>query len=154
MSNVALMMNNHHVFLSYCRENQSEVARLRDDLLKSGESVWWDQDILPGQDWKQQIRQAMKQSYAVVICLSKELATRNQSGVYPEIYDSITAYRQQVPGSVFIIPVRLSECEAPEIAIDDFRTLSSLQLVDLFPETRRTDGLNRLLQGLKLTIRI
>ena len=96
MINVALMIKKHHVFLSYCRENQSEVARLRDDLLKSGESVWWDQDISPGQDWKRQIRQAMKKSYAVVICLSKELATRSQSGVYPEIYDSITAYRVSV----------------------------------------------------------
>jgi len=146
-------MNKHHVFLSYCRENQTEVTRLRDDLIKSGESVWWDQDILPGQDWKYQIRQAMKQSYAVLICLSKEFAARSQSGVYPELYDSITVYRQQAPGSVFIIPVKLSECEVPDIAIDGIRSLNSLQFVDLFPEDHRIMGLDRLLQALKSTIK-
>lgn len=146
-------MNKLHVFLSYCRENQGEVARLHDDLLKSGESVWWDQDILPGQDWKYQIRKAMKRSYAVVACFSKEFAARSQSGVYPELYDSITAYRQQVPGSVFIIPVRLSECEIPDIAIDNIRSLNGLQFVDLFPEDCRITGLNHLLQALKSTIK-
>lgn len=47
-----------HVFLSYCRDNAKQVAKLRDDLLAAGEQVWWDQQILPGQDWQLAIRQA------------------------------------------------------------------------------------------------
>src|SRR5689334_9700214 len=108
-------MKKKHVFLSYCRDNMDQVARLRGDLSAAGESVWWDQDIQPGQDWKLEIRQAMKDAYAVVLCFSKESQARNRSGIYPEALDAISAYREYAPGSIFLIPVRLSECEIPPL---------------------------------------
>lgn len=43
-------MAKKHIFLSYCRDNQIEAKRLRDDLIAAGEYVWWDQDLLPGQN--------------------------------------------------------------------------------------------------------
>ncbi len=142
-------MAKKYVFLSYCHENETEVTRLYADLRAAGEAVWWDQDILPGKDWKQEIRRAMKSSYAVVLCLSKELATRIESGVYPEVADAIGVYRNQTPGNVFLIPIRLSNCEIPDIEIDDVRTLDQLQSVDLFPAPKRTAGLQKLLAALK-----
>jgi len=144
-------MAKKHVFLSYCRDNKDEVARLRADLIAAGETVWWYGDILGGQDWKQQIRWAMKQSYAVVLCLSKELEERVHSGVYPEVLTAIAIYRQQAPGTVFLIPIRLSACQIPDIAIDDLRTLDSLQAIDLFPADQRAAGLQRLLTSLRST---
>ncbi len=138
-----------HVFLSYCHDNFSEVSKLRNDLIRAGETIWWDRDILPGKDWKQEIRRAMKGSYAVVLCLSKELTDRVKSGVYPEILDAIAAYRQLSPGSIFLIPVRLSRCEVPDIEIDDSRTLDRLQSVDLFPASKRVAGLKRLVESLR-----
>jgi TIR domain-containing protein len=138
-----------HVFLSYCRENAQEVATLRDELMTAGESVWWDQNILPGQDWKFSIRQAMKQSYAIVLCLSAESQARTVSGIYPEAMDAIEAYRRYAPGSTFLIPVRLSECEIPPIELDATRTLDSLQSVDLFPKAKRDEGLARLKQAIR-----
>ena len=50
---------------------------MRSDLVAAGEVVWWDDDILPGSDWKREIRKAMKNSYAVVLCLSKEAEAHN-----------------------------------------------------------------------------
>ena len=138
-----------HVFLSYCRDNGVEVAQIRDDLLNAGEPVWWDQDILPGQDWKFEIRRAMKNAYAVVLCLSAESAARARSGIYPEAMDAIVAYRKYAPGSIFLIPVRLSECEIPLIEIDATRTLDRIQYVDLFPPQKRADGLGRLVTALR-----
>ncbi|MEM9266593.1 MAG: toll/interleukin-1 receptor domain-containing protein [Cyanobacteria bacterium P01_F01_bin.13] len=126
-------MAKKHVFLSYCRDNANEVNRLHGELLAAGEPVWWDQDILPGQDWKLEIRKAMKDAYAVLLCLSKETGERTTSGIYPEALDAIKVYRNYAPGSIFLIPVRLSECDIPMIEIDDTRTLSRLQRVDLFP---------------------
>ncbi len=102
-----------HVFLSYCRENSQDAAELRDDLVAAGEQVWWDQDILPGQIPKAAIRQAMKGSYAVVLCLSAEAGQQATSGVFPEARDAIAAYREHAPGNIFLIPVRLSACEVP-----------------------------------------
>lgn len=140
-----------HVFLSYCHDNVVAVGRLRDALITEGEVVWWDEDILPGRNWKQEIRRAMKKSYAVVLCLSKELVDRVESGVYPEILDAVAAFRQQAPGSIFLIPVRLSNCRIPDIEIDDTRTIEDLEYVDLFPASKRKDGLKRLLQALRAT---
>jgi CheY-like chemotaxis protein len=136
------------VFLSYCKEDRNAVRRLRQDLLKAGLNVWWDQDILGGKDWKCEIRRAMKKSQAAVVCLSENLTARLESGVYPEISEAITAYRKRPPGSAYLIPVRLSPCDIPDVEIDDTRTLDRLQCIDLFPEARRNEGLTRLLESL------
>jgi esterase/lipase superfamily enzyme len=138
-----------HVFLSYCRDNREEVRKLRDELVAAGVSVWWDQDIIPGQDWKLEIRKAMRGAYAVVLCLSKETADRITSGIYPEVLDAIGAYREYAPGKIFLIPVRLSEGDVPFIEIDATRTLDRLQYVDLFPESQRVQGCTQLVKSLQ-----
>lgn len=74
---------------------------------------------------------------------------RGSSGAFPEIRDAIGVYRELAPGGIFIIPVRLSECEAPSFEIDATTTLEDLELVDLFPEARRPDGLRRLVAALR-----
>ncbi len=144
-------MPKKHVFLSYCRTNKVEVGKLRDELISAGEPVWWDQDILPGHDWKHEIRRAMRDAYAVVLCLSKEAVARTASGIYTEAADAITAYRDLPPGSIFLIPVRLSDCEIPLIEIDATRTLDRLQYVDLFPPSQRMHGFEHLLTSLQST---
>jgi len=140
-----------HVFISYCRENLAEVTKLRTDLMNLGEKVWWDQDIKPGADWKLAIRQAMRESYAVLWCLSEECLKRTASGIYPEVLDAINAYRNYSPGSIFLIPVRLSDCEVPPIEIDSTRTLDRLQYVDLFPTAKWDDGIRKLVEALQLS---
>lgn len=139
-----------HVFISYCRENLIEVERLRRDLISAGEKVWWDKDIKGGQSWEFAIRQALKQCYTVVLCLSKESEERISSGIYPEIADAIKIYRQLKPGSVYIIPVRLSECKVPPVEISATQTLDAIQYIDLFPDSRRDDGLHELLESIRL----
>ena len=142
-------MSEKHVFVSYCRDNKDDVARLVEDLEKAGESVWWDEDILGGRDWKEAIRAAMKDAYAVVVCLSPELTEeRYRSGVYPEVRDAIATFRQYGPGHSYIFPVRLAKCQTPPIEIDDTRTLERIQHIDLFPETKRNAGLRKLIESL------
>jgi hypothetical protein len=139
-----------HVFVSYCHDNRDAVARIVEDLENAGELVWWDQDIRAGQDWKEEIRAAMKNAYAVVVCLSPELTeARYRSGVYPEIHDAITIFRQYAPGQAYLYPVKLGKCEIPPIEIDDTRTLDRLQCTDLYPEVKRETGMEKLLVALK-----
>ena len=138
-----------HVFISYFGDNREEVAKLRDELLAAGETVWWDKDIQPGQDWRQEIRQAMRDSYAVLLCLSDEGTRRATSWLYPEALDAIGEYRRYRTGEIFLIPVRLNDCELPSIEIDSTRTLDALQAIDLFPPARRGGELARLLQALR-----
>lgn len=119
-------------------------------MINAGEKVWWDKDIKGGQSWEFAIRQAMKQCYAVVLCLSKESAARISSGIYPELAEAIKVYRQLKPGSVYIIPVRLSECPLPAVEINATQTIDSLQYIDLFPDSRRDEALRELIESIRL----
>jgi len=142
-------MNKKHVFISYCHDNKDEVARLVEELEDAGVAVWWDEDIPGGRDWKEAIRMAMEKAYAVVVCLSPELTEeRYQSGVYPEIRDAIATFRQYGPGHAFIFPVKLGKCDIPPIEIDDTRSLERLQSIDLYPESKRAAGVQKLLASL------
>ncbi len=139
-----------HVFLSYCRDADADAVReLHDDLVREEEPVRWDQDVLPGQNRRQTVRQAMKDAYAVVVCLSKDVATSDRSGVFPELRDAIDEYRQRTPGSIFLILARLDECAVPELEIGASTMLDGLEHVDLFPPSRRADGLKRLVWALR-----
>jgi internalin A len=138
-----------HVFVSYCHDNKDDAARLVEDLKNEGERVWWDEDILGGRDWKEAIREAIKNAYAVVVCLSPEATeARYRSGVYPEVRDAIATFRQYGPGHSYVFPVRLAECQVPSIEIDDTRTLERIQHIDLFPESKRNAGLQKLIESL------
>jgi hypothetical protein len=111
-------------------------------------NIWWDQDILPGQNWKHEIQKAMKNSLAVIICLSENLEKRASSGVYPEISNAIEAYQKLPPGSIFLIPVKLSECYIPSIQIDSNRALDDIQHVDLYPTEARKKGMEKLIKSI------
>jgi len=139
----------NQVFLSYCRDDIGEVSRLRDDLIARGIDVWWDRNLLPGQDWKHELREAMKRSSAVILCLSARSLERTRSYIYTEAVDAIAAYRQRRPGEIFIIPVRLSRCEIPSVEIDDTRTLDRLQFVDLFPANRWERGIHKIVESIR-----
>lgn len=138
-----------HVFLSHVKENRPEVRRLRAEILKEGHTVWWDQDLLPGQNWKHEIRKELKDARAFVLCLSKDFEKRVRNGAIPEIRDAIAIYREFAPGSVFIIPVRLEDCKIPSFEIDATLMLDDIQYVDLFPASEREYGLQRLFRTLE-----
>ncbi len=138
-----------YAFISYCRDNFKEVEKLHQDLSAKGEPLWWDQDILPGKNWETTIAEAMSNSYAVLACLSKETESRDSSGIYPELRDAIGIYRKLPPNSIFIIPIRLSECQIPNFKLDATENLNKLQSVDLFKDWDK--GIERIKQALEAT---
>lgn len=143
-------MNQKHAFLSYCRDNQAEAKSLHDELLIAGFNVWLDtKNLIGGAQWKREIRNAIKESFAVIACFSQEVERRDRSGMFPELRDAVEEFRSVTPGSVYLIPVRFSECSIPDVSIDSNTTLNDLQYIDLFPTTKKRDGLRRLCDSLK-----
>jgi hypothetical protein len=69
------------VFLSYCQEDFAVASRLRDALIAHGMDLWWHKNLFPGQEWKQEIREAMKQSSVVILCLSAQALERTRLSV-------------------------------------------------------------------------
>jgi len=140
-------MSKQHVFISYLHDDERKAKRLRDLLEKAGEPVWMDDRILGGMVWEHEIRAAIEDAYAFVVCLSSSLAKRIASGVFPELAKAVEIYRQLAPGKIFVIPVRLDECEVPVVAIDSTKDLRSLQYIDLFP--RLEVGLSKVLDSIR-----
>jgi hypothetical protein len=58
------------VFISYKRENLSQVAKLVSAVKASGLSVWWDQEIAPEEPWEATIEQRLAAAKVVIVCWS------------------------------------------------------------------------------------
>ena len=124
-----------HVFISYVRENESEVDRIHQELESHGITIWRDlQDIKPGERWKRQIRKAIRKGGFFIACFSKEYHERNESYMNEELTIAIERLRQLHIDRVWFIPIKLNDCRLPDIDIGRGETLEDLNYVDLYKE--------------------
>jgi TIR domain len=126
------------VFLCHSSGDKNIVRRLRQHLTNDGIRCWFDEeDLLPGQDWDLEINAAIRRSSFALACLSRASITK-AGYVQKELKRALDVADEQPEGAVFLIPVRLEECEVPT-------RLSNLHWVDLF----RAEGYDRLLKALR-----
>ena len=84
--------------------------RLRDD----GVVPWLDEkNILPGQDWDAEIRKAVRNSHAILVCLSSK-SVNKEGYLQREIRFALDVADEKPDGTIFIIPVKLDDCEIPD----------------------------------------
>lgn len=126
------------VFLTYAHSDKNAVRRLYHHLTRYGIKVWLDEEALvPGQNWKHEIRQAILRSDIVLVCLSRQF--NKQGGFRYEEVKIASRKAESLPeDQIFLIPVRLEECDLP-------KSLQQWQCVDLF----ETDGFRRLLKAVR-----
>jgi transcriptional regulator with XRE-family HTH domain len=123
-----------HAFISYVREDAHRIDRLQQALEAAGIPVWRDTAALwLGEDWRAKIRQAITDDALVfVACYSRASLQRRRSYQNEEIVLAIEQLRQRRPDDPWLIPVRLDECDIPDLDIGGGRTLTSIQRADLF----------------------
>lgn len=119
---------------------------VRDIYLKLQSEGWIDpwldeQEILPGQDWDVEIRQAVDQSDAVIIFLSKGSVAK-EGYLQKEIRSVFEEALEKPEQIIFILPLRIENCIIPN-------TLKHIQHIDYFPKPKRSWAYKRLLQSLK-----
>lgn len=127
------------VFLCHSSGDKPKVRDLYTRLSSAASYIapWLDEeDLLPGQRWEDEIPAAVRTSDVVLVCLSNEAI--NKSGyVQKEIKDALDVADRQPEGAIFLIPVKLEECQIPN-------RLSHLQYVNLFEKR----GFERLVRSL------
>lgn len=144
----ALNLKEHHVFVSYVRDDSSIVDRLCSDLLNQGINTWVDRENLyPGQRWKSAIRQAISDGAFFVSCFSKSFTERVKSYMNEEILLAIDELRQRPTDRVWFIPVKLTECEIPDRTIGGGETLKDLQYVELYKDWEI--GIGKIVESIK-----
>jgi hypothetical protein len=126
------------VFICHSSSDKEPVRTLYAKLKADGFNPWLDEeDILPGQDWEHEIRQAVRFSHIVIVCLSPSSITK-EGYVQKEIRIALDVAEEKPPGTIFLIPARLHDCQVPE-------RLQGSQWVDLFVDR----GYERLVTALR-----
>lgn len=102
------------VFLCHSKDDKDHVRKLYLRLLALGCSPWLDDELLlPGQNWDAEIRKAIKSAHVFIACLSKGSVTK-RGYVQKEIRFALDAAEEIPEGDIFIIPIKLEPCDAPE----------------------------------------
>lgn len=122
------------LFISYAHENQSIVNEwIVNKLTAAGHDAWFDDRLIAGQDWKQQLGQEIRRSDALVYCITPASVESDWC-----LWEVATAAALDIP----IIPVILqANTQLPE-------QLGTLQFVD-FSYGPTGDAVDRLLRGLQ-----
>lgn len=134
------------IFLAHAREDKEQVRTLYDELKARGLDPWLDEvDLVPGQIWKDEISNAIRDARVFLACLSSQ-SVGKVSYLQNEFRIALSAFGERPPGSIYIIPVRLDECKVPDLTIPD-RGLSfkDIHWVDLWEE----EGIVRLVDAIK-----
>lgn len=123
-----------HVFISYVREDSDRVDSLCEVLRASDIPYWRDRkDIAPGDNWKAKIRDAIQNGSLIFLaCFSDRSDAKKKSTMNEELLLAAEEFRKITPGTTWLIPVRFSDIDLPEIDLTPTLTLSGLQYIDLF----------------------
>jgi anti-anti-sigma factor len=125
-------------FLCHSSSDKPAVVEIYRKLTGEGFLPWLDtQDLLPGQDWAEEIPKAVQRCDVVLVFMSQESITK-AGYVQKEIKHALDVADQQPEGTIYIITVRLEACEVPS-------RLRRWHWVDLFSE----QGYNKLLRALR-----
>jgi ribosomal protein L7/L12 len=131
------------VFLCHASQDKPAVRDLYRRLQAEGWiDPWLDEEkLLPGQDWNYEIEKALDTSDAVIVTLTKGSVSK-EGYVQRELRFVLDIALEKPEGTVFILPVRLEECEPP-------RRLRSYHYADYFPIERRDMVYQRLRASLE-----
>ena len=128
------------VFISYAREDVEFARKLYHDLRTAGVIPWFDEEnLLPDQNWKIMIRKAMGECHFFLTLLSSR-ALSKRGYVQKELKMALDMLDEFPEEEVFIIPVRLDECQPAD------ERLRYVHYADVFPSYEA--GLEKILRAL------
>jgi hypothetical protein len=125
------------VFLCHSSDDKEIVRQLNRKLKSHGIKTWLDEDdIIGGMLWQDEIEKAVKYCQIVLVCLSNNSVSKT-GYLNKEIKFVLDRADEQPEGKIYLIPVRLDDCEVPH-------RLSKWQWIDLFKD----GGYEKLLKSL------
>jgi hypothetical protein len=125
------------VFICHASQDKPVVRELYQRLLaEDWIDPWLDEEkLLPGHDWDMEIEKAVEAADVVIVCLSDRSVTK-EGYVQRELRFVLDIALQKPEGTIFIIPLKLEDCESP-------RRLRTWQYVEYFPPDKRDSSFRR-----------
>ena len=116
------------IFLCYAREDEEPVKTIYQRLTDAGFKPWMDtMDLLCGEAWEIGIERAIRRADIFLACLSSN-SIKKRGFVQKELTRALDILKEKLDEDIYIIPVRLDDCEVPE-------GLRSLTWVNYFHDT-------------------
>jgi formylglycine-generating enzyme required for sulfatase activity len=113
------------IFISYAREDYASVRQLYDRLKGAGYKPWMDKVDLPkGADFAKAIPKVLRESDLFIVCLSTH-SVNKRSFIQREINLALDILEEKLGDDLYIFPVRLEACVAPD-------RISKFNWTDLF----------------------
>ena len=134
------------VFLASASEDKDSVIQLYLKLKNYGFKPWLDKfDLIAGQNWSEEISKAIRNSNVFIACLSKQ-SVQKQGYLQKELRLALSIYAEKTPGTIYFIPVKLNECDLPDLQISELGIkMSDIHWLELWQE----DGFERLLKAIQ-----
>jgi formylglycine-generating enzyme required for sulfatase activity len=131
------------VFVSYASQDKPAVRELSQRFAGEGWIDPWvdEKKLLPGQDWRTKIEEAVETSDTVIICLSSS-SVGKEGFVQKELRYAREIAFEKPDETIFLIPLRLDDCIVP-------RGLRFYQWGDYFGE-KKDDTYATLIEALKI----
>ena len=101
------------VFICHAKEDKAAALELHKRLHDENINAWIDEEnLLPGEEWKIIIEKAVKSSHVVLVLLSRYSITK-AGYIQKEIKIALDLADEQPEDTIFIIPIKLEECDVP-----------------------------------------
>ncbi len=102
------------VFISYAREDRAGAARIAAALESRQWSVWWDRELIGGQNFRRKIAEALAEARCVLVLWTQ--ASLESNWVLDEAQDGL---RRSI-----LVPVQLADALEPPLGFRSFQTIS------------------------------
>ena len=138
--------SDYQIFLAHANEDKPQVRELYRQLQEAGYRPWLDEeDLLPGQSWRDEIPKAIKKSDLFVACLSKQSIAK-RSYVQREFRLALNLLAERPPGEIYLIPLKLDDCEIPDLRREEYGVaLRDLQWLDYW----KPGGFEKLMRAIE-----
>lgn len=132
------------VFLCHSSDDKPTVREIYSRLDSEGWIDTWldEKKLYPGQDWNYEIEQAVEQADVILVCLTKN-SVNKEGYIQRELRRILDLADEKPDGTLYIIPVKLEECEPP-------KRIRRWQYSNYFPESNRDSAYQLLLESLKI----
>jgi|GEM_PF-5986038 len=129
------------IFLAHAKEDKEVVLKLYEHLKKAGYKPWIDEhDLIAGQNWRSVIPKEIEKSQLFIACLSK-LSIAKEGYLQDEFKMAFNKFASMQHNSIYFIPLRLDECEIPDLRQDEYGlNIKDIQWIDYW----KTDGFAKL----------
>ncbi len=134
------------IFIAHASEDKPLVRELYAKLVEAGYKPWLDEeDLLPGQNWREEIPKALKNSDLFLACLSSTSISK-RGYIQREFKMAMDRLAELPSGEIYLIPLKLDDCTIPELRQSEYGlNLRDIQWLDYW----KPNGFEKLVKSIE-----